>query len=1137
MTALLMFAAVLAAEPVKTASPLKMDAAYSPDVSSASGEPKLALEQVTRPDGVTGAVVAAEPDVANVVAFTFGPDGALYVAETFRQGKGVEDNRGHMDWLEDDLAAQTVEDRRAYMRKFFPDDYEERFGKHHDRIRKLTDTDGDGVFDTSTVFATGFNDIVDGTGAGLLVLPRDGGGVNVYYTCIPSLYLLPDADGDGVADSAEALSTGYGVRMAFRGHDMHGLTRGPDGKIYFSIGDRGYHVQTAEGETVHKPDTGGVFRMNPDGGELELFAHGFRNPQELAWSDFGDLFSVDNNSDSGDQARFVHVMEGSDAGWRMNFQYLEDRGPWNREHMWDPYRKTDATAAAQPAYILPPVENFTDGPSGFVAYPGTGFGEDWNGRYFISDFRGTASKSGVRSFRAPQLGAHFKLTDDEQPFWGVLVTDCDFGPDNRFYISDWVDGWNGVGKARVYGFEDESARADTVAAAVSRTLLGGVAGRNEAELVGLLQSPDRRVRLEAQWQLAAEGKRTLLQTAAKSSTNPLTSRLHGVWGLGQLAAGGDAEARGLLGELLSDEDSEVRVQSAKALSWVNKPSDRNTDATDAERAALLAMMAGEAREAAAAAIAYGQIAAISPITADVAYAYVDLADRLADTDPAVRHAVAFGLSQIGRKSGGEKRDEAIAAAAAGRSEAARLAAVVALRNLRSPLLASYFGDESTRVVAEAARAVHDLGVENAEAALAKLPLTAETPDAVVRRVLSTNVRGGTPDGVKRLLAAAVNADLSKETRVLATEAVDRWADPGNLDLVDGSYRPLPGRDAEDAAKLVAKALPTLIRDEATRAAAIPVAGTYRAKAVAPLLVDIAGDMSAPVWQRVNALKSLERTGGDGLEDLSVRLSGDKQNRVRSQARALLSAVAPARAVESLAGAIESGDLSEKQAAVASLAKMATPESDATLREWLTKLTVGGVPQGLELDLVDAANARGVAEMKSAADGYLDGRTGSLTDQWDFALYGGDAARGRDVFFGNAAASCRRCHVVNGEGAAVGPELSEIGKQKDRRYLLEAIMEPNAKIAEGFATKVLILDSGRIESGIVREQTDEQITLVKPTGEAVVVPLEEVIDEAEGLSGMPADLYKNLSRRDVRDLVEYLTTLTEKSEGEAHGTEE
>jgi hypothetical protein len=136
------------------------------------------------------------------------------------------------------------------------------------------------------------------------------------------------------------------ARVAFHGHDLHGLTLGPDGMIYFTVGDRGYHV-VHEGRTLADPESGAVFRCEPDGSRLEVVHAGLRNPQELAFDDLGNLFTVDNNSDSGDRARLVQIVPGGDSGWRMSVQYLPDRGPFNRERIWH------LAHDGQPAWIVP----------------------------------------------------------------------------------------------------------------------------------------------------------------------------------------------------------------------------------------------------------------------------------------------------------------------------------------------------------------------------------------------------------------------------------------------------------------------------------------------------------------------------------------------------------------------------------------------------------------------------------------------------------------------------------------------------------------------------------------------------------------------------------------------------------------
>ena len=275
---------------------------------------------------------AKQPMVQNGTALTINDDGTILACETYRFANGVEDNRQHTDWILDDLAVTTLAERRLMLEKYAPQLAPGYFTAQADRVVRLVDRDGDGTADQSGVFAGGFNDMVDGPAIGVV----QGMNLNkdVYLTCSPKLWRLKDADGDGKAETRKVLVDGLGIRTSLSGHDLHGLVHGPDGMLYFSLGDRGYHFTSKEGVTFSSPDTGAAFRCRPDGTGVEMIYHGLRNPQELAFNESGDLFTVDNNCDQGDGARICYLMEGGETGWHIGHQALKEwrdaggRGGW-----------------------------------------------------------------------------------------------------------------------------------------------------------------------------------------------------------------------------------------------------------------------------------------------------------------------------------------------------------------------------------------------------------------------------------------------------------------------------------------------------------------------------------------------------------------------------------------------------------------------------------------------------------------------------------------------------------------------------------------------------------------------------------------------------------------------------------------
>ena len=356
-----------------------------------------AMEQYKIPDGLKMSVFAAEPQLQNPVALSIDNEGKFWVCETFRfdgggAGMGVYDIRQMYDRLDTDLASKTVEQRMEALNKWNKGD-QTALTQWPDRLKLIEDRNGDGKADYFSIFAQ-WSRPLDGLASGVITRPTRTG-EDVYVANIPDLWLLRDTKNTGIADVQQSLSTGYGVRYSLLGHDLHGLRWGPDGKLYFSIGDRGTHVKTREGNLIDLPDEGCVMRCDPDGSNLEVFARGLRNPQKLVFDQYGNLFSGDNNCDYGDSARWVYIVEGGDTGWRIGYQHLQTprpTGPWLAENLW--HLQNDNTGN----YLLPPIAHIAAGPSGCTYNPGvTALPDKYAEHFFLTDFRAGPS-SLVHSF-------------------------------------------------------------------------------------------------------------------------------------------------------------------------------------------------------------------------------------------------------------------------------------------------------------------------------------------------------------------------------------------------------------------------------------------------------------------------------------------------------------------------------------------------------------------------------------------------------------------------------------------------------------------------------------------------------------------------------------------------------------------
>ncbi len=1087
-----------------------------------SGIAQESSEILPNPHGFEMTLWAREPLLKNPVALAFDDQGHLFVVETSRRGTVDIDIRSHKDWAYDDLQNQSI----AQLRLFFRDKMasekssdnaswlqdRNQDGIHDwkdlttmkERVYRLADTDGDGVADESKVFYEGFNEEFNGVIAGVMPWKDD-----VWVTVYPDLWRFRDTDQDGIADSRFTRVRGFGVHAAYDGHDIHGLTLGPEGKLYFSVGDNGFSVVTLEGKRLHYPNTGGVLRMDPDGSNLEVFAYGLRNVQEIAFDKYGNLFSVDNDGDIEDEReRFVYIVEGSDSGWRLNWQF-RNRGwtktmeqpfynPWIHEQMWIPYFN------GQPAHITPPLSNYSVGPGGFKYNPGTALNESYVDHFFLAQF----PVQKITAFRATPKGASFEMTHEHVFHFGLMASAMNFGPDGAMYIADWDGKWQPNEKGAIHRLDDPSVSGSFQRREVQHLLHEGFKHRTSEELVQLLGHADQRIRQRAQGAIAAlEDTATFLEVASQA-TFPELARIHALWGMVEMKAELSAEQVEQLP--FSDENPEIRAQTAKI----------SGDLRISEAIPYLSRYLRDAtfpRVQFHAAIAGGKIGGPSLFPS-----LVTLLEQKGQEDPFLRHAAVMGLT-------GSASPAMLLSLKDHPSPAVKIGAVNALRRLKSVHVSAFLTAAEPEVQVEAARAIHDdFSIPDALPSLARQAQGSNRPndEAFVRRVLNANLRLGGQLHAKRLFDYAADLTQPLNMRVEAIHCLRVWNQRPYLDRVEGRARNLGPRNPDIGNQLLRQlALDSLSSaDEKVKSALTAALKKNAIDVDVDQLWSWLHDDSRGVAARINALELISPRVSDTqrAKAITVALESEKEP-LRIAALNLESTHSPETAI-GRHKELAKYSLAEQQTLIRSLATMSSKEAETLALDYLAKLNAGTLPEEWALDVIHVAKSSPQPKLRQAWSDYAQNLTNEPLGEYQFALSGGIAERGQTVYQTHIAAECIRCHNAGGKGQQVGPDLTGIGARVKRPYLLEALLSPSASLAPGFQTVSIETNDGESYDGVVVSEHSDKLILGLAIGGSQTIEKGNIHSRRESqVSAMPS-MKDLLNPDEVRDLVAYLSTL-------------
>ncbi len=381
-----------------------------------------------------------------------------------------------------------------------------------DRIVILEDTNADGQADKETVF---YQDPSINAALGICVL-----GNKVIVSDSPNVFVLTDTDGDGQADRRELLFTG--ISGVDHDHGVHAFVFGPDGKLYFNMGNEGKQLARPLNKSVplhgvlHDVPSqpvidlagnevnnhgqpyrmGMVFRCNLDGSDVETLAWNFRNNYEVAVDSFGTLWQSDNDDDGNKGVCINYVMEYG------NFGYADEMTGDGWPTAWKKAQAKGAPEESKVFYewhqydpgVVPNLLNTGGGsPTGLAVYEGRLLPEVFRNQLVHCD----AGPRVVRAYPVRDDGAGYTATETNI----LTSTEAWFRPsdvciarDGSLYVADWNDAGVGGHYMADQKLATMTGRVYRVAPPGSQPVASKLELTTAADCVQALQSPNQSVR-------------------------------------------------------------------------------------------------------------------------------------------------------------------------------------------------------------------------------------------------------------------------------------------------------------------------------------------------------------------------------------------------------------------------------------------------------------------------------------------------------------------------------------------------------------------------------------------------------------------------------------------------------------------
>jgi putative membrane-bound dehydrogenase-like protein len=1040
--------------------------------SGPAAEFKFGEVTITVPDGYTVERIAAAPVVDRPIAVSFDEQGRLYAT----------DSGGMTEKAEKQLAA-----------------------KPH-RVRRLVDTDGDGVFDTSTLFA---DKLMFPEGC----LWHEG---SLYVAAPPELWKLTDTNDDGVADQREVWHDGNTLTGC--ANDAHGPYLGRDGWFYWTKGAYAEQNYTLPNGKPFKTRASHIFRARPDHSGLEpVLTGGMANPVNVAFLSTGERFLS--------ATFFVKPA----AGRRDGLLHAIHGGVYGREDHDSIYEHT------MTGDVLPLLHhNGASAPCGLTATSGSLFGGGHRDNLFACYFN---LHQVVRHELIPN-GATFTTRDtvffsSDHP--DVHPTDVLEDADGSLIVVD-TGGWYKVccptsqlAKPDVLGAIYRVRKIGAPKLADPRGLKIAWAKQSPADLAKLLDDPRLYVQQRAIAELGKRGSKTVSSLdKVLGGKGSATAKQNAIWALTRVD---DKAAREAVNTAIYFKDAEVRLAAIhSAALW------RDAGALTPLKYSLSRDNGATAR---AAAEALGRIGDKSAVAA-----LLGVAERLpqvkdADARRMLEHSVIYALVEIG--DGAAIRRE--------------LTRVLPETRLKTVLNTTGGANDTAASLWRAALVALDQigGLELKPAEVAALRYSAhadlretafwiashrpEVGDQLARTYYGDLLFDSLPRPDITITSAQL-ARLAKSPAIQNTlpqilgEATAphhshiialRAMAQANLKEIPAPWLPaLTSALGGTNDALTAEAVTTL------RALTLPKQGT---KELFQMLQSVGEDPELPAATRLDALAI---AGTPAVIEkplfnfLLASAAPTQPHLTRTTAANILAKakLSPAQQLELAEAARALGPLELPRI----LPAFERGANEALGLKLVAALGASTGFNGLRVDLLKSLFAKYPPPVQDAGQALLTrlnadeaaqaAHLGKLVAE----LRDGDIRRGQALFL-SARAACSSCHKIGYGGGTLGPDLTNIGKVRNERDLLEAIVFPNASFVRGYEPFTVATKGGDDYTGVVvKDAPDEVILAVGPQLEQRIARADVTGLRPGAVSLMPGGLDSVLTKQELADLVAFLKSV-------------